>query len=59
MQKAIKRFAIDSRGSALIEYSLLAGSIAIVLLSAITTLSNELAVMYQTIISGIASIAAG
>jgi Flp pilus assembly pilin Flp len=59
MQKPIRRILSDCSGSALIEYSLLLGGIAIALLSAISALGNELTATYQAIISGVASIGAG
>jgi Flp pilus assembly pilin Flp len=56
MRKAATNFLTDCQGSALIEYSLVACAIAITLLSAITALGDELALTYQSIISGIVSI---
>lgn len=59
MQKNLKKFAKDCRGSCLIEYGLISGGIAIVLVSAISSLNSELTAIYQTIISGVASIGGG
>lgn len=56
MRKAIIRFAADTDGSAAIEYSLLAGALALALIGAIVSYTETLASLYQTIISGVASI---
>lgn len=56
MRKAIIHFWADTNGSAAIEYSLLAGALALGLIAAIVSFTETLSGLYQTIISGIASI---
>lgn len=56
MRKAIIYFCADTRGSALIEYSLLAGALAIGLIAALSSFTAALSGLFETIISGVASI---
>jgi Flp pilus assembly pilin Flp len=56
MRKAIIRFWADTRGSAAIEYSLLAGALALCVIGLVVSLTETLGGLFQTIISGIASI---
>jgi len=52
----ISRFLSDGRGSAMIEYSLIAAAVAIGILSALSSLGETLGGLYQTILSGLVSI---
>lgn len=56
MRKAIIDFCADTSGSAAIEYGLLAGALALGIIAAIVSFSETLGGVYQTIISGLASI---
>ena len=56
MRKAIIDFWADTSGSAAIEYSLLAGALALGIIAAIASFTETLGGLYQTIISGVASI---
>jgi Flp pilus assembly pilin Flp len=56
MRKAIIHFWANTDGSAAIEYSLLAGALALGLIAAIVSLTETLNALYQTVISGLASI---
>jgi Flp pilus assembly pilin Flp len=49
-------FAADARGSALIEYSLIAAGLGLGLLIAILSLSDELQAIYSGISAGVASL---
>jgi Flp pilus assembly pilin Flp len=57
MRKTMMLFWADRSGSAAIEYSLLAGALALALIGAITSLTDTLNSLFQTIISGLAAIA--
>lgn len=59
MRKAITHFWADRSGSAAIEYSLVAGAMAFVVIAAVTSLSQTLSAMYQTVISGLAIVNGG
>lgn len=56
MREAFILFWADTRGSAALEYSLLAGALALALIAAIVSFTEALSGLYSTIISGIASI---
>ena len=56
MKQVISRFLGDSAGSAMMEYSLIAAIIAINILLAVSSLSETLENVFQTIISGLTSI---
>jgi Flp pilus assembly pilin Flp len=56
MRKAIIYFWTSTDGSAAIEYSVLAGALALALIAAIVSLTETLNALYQTIITGVASI---
>jgi len=56
MRNTIIHFWADSSGSAAIEYSLLAGALALALIGAIVSLTDTLNSIFQTIISGLAPI---
>ncbi len=56
MRRAIIHFWADRRGAAAIEYSLLAGALALALIAAIVSLTETLTGLYQTIITGLASV---
>ncbi len=59
MPKAITRFVQDQRGAAAVEYSIVVAAIAVGLFSVISELSGTLRQIYETISSGVASIAGG
>ncbi|MGF1620844.1 MAG: Flp family type IVb pilin [Rhodomicrobiaceae bacterium] len=50
------RFLADNDGSAMLEYALIASAIAIAVLSAVSSLGDSFSGLYQTIISGLASV---
>ena len=56
MRKAIIYFCTSTDGSAAIEYSVLAGALALALIAAIVSLTETLNALYQTIIMGMPSI---
>lgn len=56
LQGVIANFSADSSGSALIEYSLIAGGIGIGVMMAILSLGTEVTALYQIILTGIQSI---
>jgi Flp pilus assembly pilin Flp len=56
MRRTMMLFWADSNGSAAIEYSLLAGALALALIGAIVSLTETLNSLFQTIISGLAAI---
>jgi len=55
MRKAIIDFSANTSGSAALEYSLVAGAVALGVIAAIVSLGESLGAIYQTIASGIAS----
>jgi Flp pilus assembly pilin Flp len=59
MRKAIIHFWADTSGSAALEYSLVAGALALGIIAAIVSLGETLGAVYQTIIAGIASMNGG
>ena len=59
MRKAIIHLWADQTGSAALEYSLVAGAIALGVIAAIVSLGESLGGVYQTIVSGIASMNGG
>jgi Flp pilus assembly pilin Flp len=56
MRREIIYFWTNTDGSAAIEYSVLAGALALALIAAIVSLTETLNALYQTIITGMASI---
>jgi Flp pilus assembly pilin Flp len=56
MRQVISRFLADSDGSAMLEYALIVSAIAIAILSPLSSLGETLGTLYQTIISGLASV---
>jgi Flp pilus assembly pilin Flp len=56
MRQVISRFPADSDGSAMLEYALIVSAIAIAILSPLSSLGETLGTLYQTIISGLASV---
>jgi Flp pilus assembly pilin Flp len=56
MRKAVIRFHFDRRGSAMLEYSLVMGAIAICVASAVSGLGGGLGEMYGTILTGVTTI---
>jgi Flp pilus assembly pilin Flp len=56
MRKTIILFWADSHGSAAIEYSLLAGALALALIGALVSLTDTLNSLFQTIVSGLVTI---
>lgn len=56
MRKEIIYFWTSTDGSAAIEYSVLVGALALALIAAIVSLTETLNALYQTIITGMASI---
>ena len=59
MRKAIIHFWADMSGTAALEYSLVAGAVALGIIAAIASLGESLGAVYQTIVSGIASMNGG
>lgn len=57
LQRVIAIFSADRSGSAIIEYSLIAGGIALGVMMAIMSLGAEVTALYQVILTGIQSIA--
>ncbi len=60
MEVTMKRLACflkDRRGATAIEYALLASGIFLVILSAVQLLGSSLADLYQTILTGVSSVA--
>ncbi|WP_284337373.1 Flp family type IVb pilin [Comamonas sp. NoAH] len=53
MKKAIQRFWNDEDGATAIEYGLIAGLIAVVIVSVLTTLGTDLKATFQSIIDGL------
>ena len=56
MRKAFRRFLADERGTAALEYGLIAGGIALVVLTGVESLRSELGGLSQTIVTAIQSI---
>lgn len=56
MRQFVFRFLADSDGSAMLEYALIASAIAIAILSPLSLLGDTLSGLYQTIITGLASV---
>ena len=56
MQKAIHQLIEDEWGAAALEYSLVVAALAIGVLAAISSLSDTLIFLYQTITSGLGAI---
>jgi Flp pilus assembly pilin Flp len=56
MRKAIILFYSDRRGSAMLEYSLVMGAIAICVVSGVSGLGGALDEMYRTILTGVTAI---
>lgn len=56
MRNKILLFWADSHGSAAIEYSLVAGALALALIAALVSLTETLNSLFQTIVSGLATI---
>jgi pilus assembly protein Flp/PilA len=50
---ALARFLDDTKGSASIEYGLIAAGIAIAVLAGVQSIGTELTELYQSIVSGI------
>jgi Flp pilus assembly pilin Flp len=59
MREALTRFLADRRGTATLEYSLLAGGIAMAMLAAIHALGLGLGEIFQAITSGLQSVNSG
>jgi pilus assembly protein Flp/PilA len=59
MRNALIRFAKDTRGTATLEYGLLAAGIALVMFAAIQALGLGLGEIYQAIVSGLQSVNSG
>jgi len=53
MKKAIQRFWNDEDGATAIEYGLIAGLIAVVIVGVLTTLGTDLEATFQSIIDGL------
>ncbi|MBN9061040.1 MAG: pilus assembly protein [Rhizobiales bacterium 65-9] len=53
MSKLFARFANDESGATAVEYGLLAGLIALVIIGAVTTLGTRLSTIFTTITAGI------
>ncbi len=49
MKKIFARFAADETGVTAIEYGLIAGLIAVVIIGAVTTLGNNVAAKFTTV----------
>jgi Flp pilus assembly pilin Flp len=56
MRQSINQFRAGTAGSAAIEYSLLVGALAVGLIIALVSFIEALGSLFQTIISGLASI---
>ncbi len=56
MQISISKFIAQEKGSAALEYSLVAAAVAIGVLSAISALGNAVGEIYQILLSGLAVI---
>jgi len=56
MRKAVICFYSDRRGSAMLEYSLVMGAIAICVVAAVSGLGDALGEMYRTILTGVTAI---
>jgi Flp pilus assembly pilin Flp len=56
MRRAIPRFAADTHGSAAIEYSLLIACIALGIVAALLSFSDQLQQTYANIAVGVASL---
>jgi pilus assembly protein Flp/PilA len=56
MLKLIKRFHRDEEGAALVEYGLLVGLIAVICVTAITLLGNEISSAFSIIASDLSVI---
>lgn len=56
LQHLIAIFSADCGGSALIEYSLIAGGVGLGVMTAILSLGAEVTALYQLIVTGIQSI---
>ena len=56
MRKAVIHFYSDRRGSAMLEYSLVMGAMAICVVSAVSGLGDALGEMYRTILTGVTTI---
>lgn len=53
--KRLVRFLKDRRGATAIEYALLASGIFLVIITAVTLLGGEVAALYQTIATDVAT----
>lgn len=58
MWQSIKKFVADEEGATAVEYGLIAALIAVVILSAVTGLGNELKAIFNSILTGIGGKAA-
>jgi len=56
MRQLIRRLRHDEEGAALVEYGLLVGLIAVICITAITTLGQEISNAFSTIASDLAGI---
>lgn len=56
MRNAVIHFLADRRGSAMLEYSLVLGAIAICVVSAVSGLGEALGELYRTILTGVLAI---
>ena len=57
MQKLIKRFRRDEKGAALVEYGMLVGLIAVICVTAVTTLGTEVSDAFSKIATALAPLA--
>ena len=56
MRKLIKRFRRDEEGAALVEYGLLVGLIAVVCITAVTTVGTDISNLFAAISTDLANI---
>ena len=59
MKNAIQQFLREEDGVSAIEYGLLAGLIAVAVITTVTTLGTNLRTVYTTIVDKLATVAAG
>ena len=56
MRKLINRFRQDEEGAALVEYGMLVGLIAVICVTAVTLLGNEVSQAFSSIASSLSAI---